>query len=92
MLKPASLSRDAPVVHLPRGKLPKTQQVGPLEPISLSRNDERPNICPVHLVYDYIDKSSEIRGSEVALFITTTRPHKQIAQGTARRWLLDSLS
>ena len=45
------------------------------------------SLCIVSLLREYIDRTSNLRGQETQLFISTQAPFKGVARATISRWV-----
>lgn len=74
--------------------LPKQLQQSskPLKPVPVHCETDNINICPVRTLLYYLETTKHLRSADtLALFVTSTKPYKAIAAGTAARWLLFSM-
>ena len=62
---------------------------GSLEMTCFSANE---NICVVHTVYDYLERTKNIRGNCSKLLISYQKPFKPVSKDTISRWLKMVLS
>lgn len=80
-------------LELDRLKLPKQQRSGPLKPMRILAVSGSNNLCPVKTCLFYMDKTLPNVGDSMSeLFVTSTKPYRGIAAGTAARWLLLSMT
>lgn len=67
----------------------------PGEPLSTIKVYEYPrnrNICPVHSLRAYMDRTKSLRGKINQVFITTTKPYRAVARNTISGWVKKVLS
>ena len=60
-------------------------------PLTFRGYPERPGLCPVHCLWEYLERRNPISDSEY-LFITTKKPHKAASKDTIARWIKDMLA
>jgi integrase len=58
-------------------------------PICIPAYPRDQNICAIFTLREYLNRTKEIRGDAMQLFISTTKPHKAISRSTISRWLKD---
>ena len=49
--------------------------------------DENENLCVVHTLYDYLDRTVNIRNDSSKLLISYQKPFKPVSKDTISRWL-----
>ena len=50
------------------------------------------NICVVKTLFQYLEKTKVIRGTENQLFISYQKPYKSVSKGTLGKWIKAVLS
>ena len=73
--------------------LSKTRRSGPPREVVYSGFADNPKLCPVKLLYAYIDKSKDKRSDkENRLFLALKKPHLSVSTSTISRWLKEMLA
>ena len=70
----------------------KTSKPGRNQPTLILPFFKDKKICAAKTLLDYLDRTKEIRGNEVKLFISFKRPHKPVGSQTLSRWIKNVLS
>ena len=63
-----------------------------LEDICVDSYDKNQNICLVHTLKEYIQRTETLRNGENCLLISTQKPHKPVSKQTVSRWVKGLMS
>ena len=107
----ASLSRSDEIAHLLKenyaeedeglafllSKRPKNCRVGPIPPVYVESVPDRPNICPVVCVREYMAKTQGFRELEdgadrTGLFLSIDSRHCNVKPTTIARWIQNAMT
>lgn len=58
-----------------------------VEPLVLKKYPTDKRLCVYNYLTVYLQRTLDIRGTEKALFLTTTKPHRQPSSDTVSRWI-----
>lgn len=78
-------------------KAPKNHREGPLPPLSLEGLPDRPNVCPIIAVNEYITRTAEFRLQtdgldRTGLFLSLDMRHCNVKSVTIARWIREGMS
>lgn len=71
----------------------KAQHSGPLHVLSVGAWHQKPAICPVACMRNYMDRTAPLRNdsNSESLFIGSNKPHKPVSSSTIGRWIKEQL-
>jgi site-specific recombinase XerD len=74
-------------VQIKLSSILKTTSIKNPNPVLVIPSFDSTNLCPVHTLHCYIDKTKDIRKESDQLFISFVPPHKPVTSQTISHWL-----